>query len=862
MRVIGIVTGTALLIIGLIAGSVGAQEAEMLEQWAVSIVDFTSNGPGIGYSPHQLIGEPSGLCEYSEQHSWTPEAENGGTEWAEVVFSELVYPFGIEIYESLNPGVVTTVLVRDEGGEWTEVWSGTDTTRSCPGVLKIQFPSLPEPTRVVRVEMNTSLVPGPNFIDAVKLIGFSTGEGPLETVFTQVSKDKRGKPELFTSFTFVDYDHDGWPDMLGQGATDDYYILLHNEGNGTFRDRSALLSMVPIYSNSGGKFGDYDNDGDLDLFLTGGSIQRPLKRPDVLLRNDRGRFIDVTLEAAASLLDSQITATAIWWDYDRDSWLDLYLGHGHQKEVIVSSPNELWRNLGNGTFVAVTAEAGLDLNFESLGDELGQGTSAGMISGDFNDDGWPDLYVPVIGNTNRLFLNDGTGSFWDATTSVIGGEGIDITVDVGDFNNDSHLDIFQPAVWGHSQEGEWRSYMLMNLGEGDFLDVTDGVGLGRANGSLFPNLEDFDNDGDLDLLIGIPLLLFVNDGSGHFTERSFESGLSGVYSMADYDGDGSLDVWFDKFLFLNRGNDNHFLRIELVGTESNRDGLGTRVIARTGNLQQMREFSCGNGWNQDEMLVHFGLGEHPQVDELELRWLSGQVDLLTNIPADQTIRVIEGTGEWYPAEKTIWTIEPPASLEYGRQVDFVAVAKPALFEPLAKITRITGDLSSIGGPEAVPLENLGDGRYKLEANFIVSGTSDLRDVEIFIEQETSLGPYWINLSRNIDVTDDPNTAVMENYIFSLPSSFALDQNYPNPFNSTTVIRFTLPEPQLAELAIYNLAGQQVAKLMSGERQAGTYTVHWDGRDDNGRELASGVYLYRLLIDNGSHVETRKLVLVR
>ena len=222
--------------------------------------------------------------------------------------------------------------------------------------------------------------------------------------------------------------------------------------------------------------------------------------------------------------------------------------------------------------------------------------------------------------------------------------------------------------------------------------------------------------------------------------------------------------------------------------------------------------------------------------------------------------MIEGRGAWYPAPRTVWETPPPKSVVYGQRVSLAAICRPALFEPTARITGITGDLSSLGGPSEVPLADLGDGTYGLSADFVVSGTSDLRDVEVFIEQETSLGRQWINLSRNVEVKGYPSTAVLEDHTAALPQALALSQNYPNPFNSQTVICFALPASGEVELAIYDLAGQRVALLVSGMREAGTYAVNWDGRDDRGQELASGVYLYRLRV--GNKEETRKLALVR
>jgi flagellar hook assembly protein FlgD len=284
------------------------------------------------------------------------------------------------------------------------------------------------------------------------------------------------------------------------------------------------------------------------------------------------------------------------------------------------------------------------------------------------------------------------------------------------------------------------------------------------------------------------------------------------------------------------------------------------VYARTGAVRQTRELSGGDGYFEDELIVHFGLGEATQVDELEVRWPSGQVDVLTNVPADQEIRVIEGRGAWYPAPRSIWTVAPPKSVDYGQPVAIEAVCRHSLFEPTAQITSVTGDLSSLGGPSAVPLVDLGDGTYRLSAGFTVGGDGDLRDIEVFVEQQTSLGRHWINLSRNVEVVGQPGTAVTEAVGDGLPQTFTLSQNFPNPFNSSTVIRYSVPVAGAVDLAVYDLLGQRVAQLVGGRRDAGDYAVTWDGRDDRGRAVASGVYLYRL--EAGDKQVTRRLALVQ
>jgi len=566
--------------------------------------------------------------------------------------------------------------------------------------------------------------------------------------------------------------------------------------------------------------------------------------------------------------------------------------------------------------------------------------------------------------------------------------------------------------------------MLLNIGEGLFVDVSEGVGLSALGnrGIMGTNLADIDNDGDLDLIIGFyPHSLFLNNGDGTFVDQTDRSGIKkgGVtISVGDFNSDGFLDVLTGGGLFRNNGNNNHWLQMELVGRQSNRNGIGVRVISTSGDLVQMREILGGKGYDQDEMVVHFGLGQRTQIDRLEIRWPLGKVDVLHDIPVDQKIRVIEGRQNYHVVQPTAWESISPDTLVIGSTVDFTATVRPILFEAEAEITRVTADLSALGGA-VVSLTETGEGTFLLETLLTVKGYSGIRNVSIMVDQNTSLGPYWTRLSRSIPVfpredlpildeglgpgwqvdgtggveeldlrqtdrifqgnsastfrvkpekriwevsvrphvpvdmlgymalrfafhpgdavaegfvlfsvsingnkvdlvreslegmhvdldqrvwqvveiplaaigvkepirnilfsgnlegtfyLDDirlvaakppPSaTAVLEEHTATLPQSFTLDQNYPNPFNGSTVIRFALPEAQNIELSIYNLAGQQVATLVEGMRAAGAYTVNWNGKDDRGNELASGVYVYRLRASDEKQVETRKLLLLR
>ncbi|NKB66212.1 MAG: T9SS type A sorting domain-containing protein [Candidatus Latescibacteria bacterium] len=851
----------------LLAGAVQAQD-EVIEQWAHGVVGFSSAKTENGFGRFDIDGQPDGSCQLAldrpyTRFSWTPAHADSGDVWIEVRFAQPVLATGIEIYQTLNPGALTRVQVRSLEGELVEIWSGTDPNRTCPAVFSLPIEALDFPVVNVRLELNTALVPGYNQIDAVKLTGITTefkflfGLQPLSVI---------DGLENFVASSLGDLDNDGHMDLIGLPTLFKVDELLHNQGDGAFFDRSSVLPLPDsMFVNGGPLAADYDNDGDLDIFYPMSDVVTPTLLPSLLLRNDRGRFTDVSREAGFTEL--QMHVAAIWLDYNNDGFLDLYAGNWTFKPVPVDLQNILYRNNGDGTFADVTQEAGLDLDWHQPPSELVGGTVHGYVGADLDDNGWTDLYVAVPGSPDRLLLNE-QGRFRDAASPDLNILGQNFLVAAGDIDHDLDLDLYVPTsslavnVEQVDEVLPERSRFLLNLGNGRFVDFATGLGLesltltNAAGGRLF----DYDNDGDLDLFPGASVPFFENSGDGLFSKRPFQSGLIGISVVGDYDGDGFLDVLGDNSLYRNRGNENHYSRVDLVGTTSNRDGLGARVVARTDDNQQLGVLLGGNGWHQNEPVVHFGLGEHTVVDELEITWPSGQVDVLNAIPADQVIRVIEGQGEWHPAEKTVWTVAPPTSVDFGQTVDFVAVARPALFESGATVTSAVADLRGLGGPEAVPLTDQGDGTYRLEAHFTVGGDQPLREVSILFLQDTSLGEHWINLSRAVEVEGDPLTAVLETRDGTTPEDFGLAQNYPNPFNAGTVIPFSLPTTGPVELVVFNLAGQKVVTLAEGVRQAGSYRLQWDGRDESGRELASGLYLYRL--QAGHRVETRKLLLLR
>lgn len=498
----------------------------------------------------------------------------------------------------------------------------------------------------------------------------------------------------------ADYDNDGYLDIYavnGSGYTHHYgkkwwwgtepvNRLYRNHMDGTFVDVTEKAGVGDKGWGMGCAFGDYDNDGDPDLYVTNYGA-------NVLYKNNGdGTFSDVT--DAAGVGDKGWGMSTAWGDYDLDGDLDLYVANylifdktmrpGEPNSAFkVSTPflmdsklfdseaNVLYRNNGDGTFSDVTAAA-------RVGNSPGK--SLGVIFLDYNRDGFPDIYIANDNSRNVLYRNDGNGVF----TDVGGGLGVDsplngMGVDAGDYDNDGDLDIFST----HPQSDTNILYRNMSASpiSGEyafekFKDVTVDTGLGEEAGVGYfgwgTGFADFNNDGYLDIFvanghgmvdfdnpqstIGQSNQVFQNRGDGTFADVSKTAGkaLQRVNTtrgaaLGDYDNDGDVDLFLlnnndDAELIMNETRTgHHWLNVDLRGVKSNRDGIGATITVTTHNLRRTREARSGSGYlSQSDSRVHFGLGECKKADVLEVRWPSGRIQRFHDVEGDQFVVIREG----------------------------------------------------------------------------------------------------------------------------------------------------------------------------------------------------------------------------
>jgi hypothetical protein len=519
-----------------------------------------------------------------------------------------------------------------------------------------------------------------------------TRETGITFVHTDGSSGRRYIMETVTAgLALFDYDNDGDIDIyflngaLLKGAKSNVSpknALYRNDGNWKFTDVTEQARVGDTGYGLGVVVGDYDNDGDPDIYLNNYG-------PNVLYRNNGdGTFTDVTKQAGV-VNGFNTGAGACFLDMDKDGDLDLYvssyLDFSYDKHdtntasgfpiyvgpnFFSAVPDTLYRNNGDGTFTDMSKSSG-------IAERASYGM--GMVCGDYDNDGDTDIFVANDGDGNFLFENDGTGKFEDM--GLIAGVSYDIHGDeqgsmganFGDYDNDGRLDLY---VTSYQRQ---LATLYRNLGDGLFEEVTrlTGAGDGTVPNVTWGNsFEDFDNDGNRDIFIACGHLLdniesfddsttyfetnvlLMNTGGGKFINVSDKSGDGMKVKLSsrgagfdDLDNDGDVDVVIlnsrrePTILRNDSPSKGHWLQVCLRGVKTNRDGVGAHVKVTAGNLTLIDEVHSGRGYQSHYgSRLYFGLGSHKTVDIIEIHWIGGGIDVFENITADRLITLTEGTG--------------------------------------------------------------------------------------------------------------------------------------------------------------------------------------------------------------------------
>ncbi|HLJ45240.1 MAG TPA: CRTAC1 family protein [Bryobacteraceae bacterium] len=489
-----------------------------------------------------------------------------------------------------------------------------------------------------------------------------------------------------SGIALVDYDNDGLVDIFivsGKGGSNRLY---HNDGHDHFSDVTAETGLTSEGWGQGVCAGDYNNDGFIDLFVTYWGQNR-------LYRNIGGkRFEDVT--AAAHLTQDRVryNTGCAFLDYDNDGHLDLFVSNylrfdpektpkpgenpycWYRGIPVNCGPrglpfdrNILYRGNTDGTFTDISESS-------KIAEPVGH-YSLGVLTGDFNGDGLPDIYVACDQTPSLLYINQGNGTFeeeavlrgvaYDENGKAMSGMG----VAASDYDGDGLLDIFR------SNFSDERETLYRNRGKGEFDDVTTLVGLARNTRYVGwgCGFFDFDNDGWKDLLLvnghvfpevdtlnsnvryKNPIILYHNNGKGAFDDISTQSGAglqeqhaSRGAAFGDIDNDGSLEVVVNNqnerpsLLKQSVPSSNHWIELKLVGTRSNRAAIGARVQLTTGGRTLIDEVRSGGSYlSQNDLRLHFGLKNSKEVDRIEVQWPAGTRQTLSHVKADRQITIAE-----------------------------------------------------------------------------------------------------------------------------------------------------------------------------------------------------------------------------
>jgi ASPIC/UnbV protein/VCBS repeat protein len=445
-----------------------------------------------------------------------------------------------------------------------------------------------------------------------------------------------------------DYDNDGSIDLfvaqIGPGGSGSArHFLYHNNTNGTFsRITNGPVAEVPSFGR-GAAWGDYDNDGYLDLVLVNANETNYLFH-----NNGDGSFTAVT--SAAVVPDFANSQSVTWVDYDNDGYVDIF-------RAARDEPRRLYHNNHDGTFTRITQGDFLTI----------PGFFLGVAWGDYNNDGRLDLFLPTGLGPNYLYRNDGGGTFTRVGAGPLDGNFDSGAAAWGDYDNDGDLDLFVSCAAAPGTVSR-PNLFYRNDGNDTFTSLTslpanDPEYQGGASAGC--NWGDYDNDGWLDLFVpnravGQNDFLYHNNGNGTFTKitnGSLVNDAADSFAAAwgDYDHDGFLDLFVGNFagtnlLYHNNGNDNHWIKFRLIGTRSNRAAIGAKVRMRATingqSLWQMREVSGGDGLRgQNSLHVHFGLGNATNADLVRIEWPSGTLQELGNVASKQFLTVTEPGGE-------------------------------------------------------------------------------------------------------------------------------------------------------------------------------------------------------------------------
>ena len=676
-------------------------------------------------------------------------------------------------------------------------------------------------------------------LGAVRL--YESADGASFTDMTAIAIppeiETKGDPGL--GISCGDLNNDGFEDVVltmnGRNR------LLLNMGNGTFALKGSAAGIGGNTMSASNVVFDYDNDGLLDIYITNYmGVANQMWHCTGINVDGVPQYVDV---APALGLDYAPNGQSDWGlgatvaDFDNDGDMDLYVGNDYNGVDLVNlvlnpGDNIYYRNNGDGTFTDATDEAGLREH----------GWAMGVAHGDFDNDGWLDIFVANFFE-DALYRNNGDGTFTDVTMArgIITGDPSEWHYNGWgtaflDYDNDGDLDIhvangFIPNDQGQVEDEPDQLFENRGPDQGfSFIEVSAASGVGANIGdSRGASYGDMNRDGFMDILVinndyladgtdpkTFPArCLFVNQGNGTFTDEAYSHGFRNDYA----DGPSSSP----------RGDftGNGWLQVHVRGTRSNRSAIGARVEVTAGGVTHVRQLGGGSYCSTDSPFLHFGLGASQVAEEVTVRYPAGGVVTLHNVAANQIMTLVEPD------------VTPVRLLSFGlaSAADGVRVRWSWSDDHEVSSFRVTRRQA---GETAVVADRIGP---------------DAADLEV-IDTEAPTGTLVYELYAVL--RDGTVERLAADTVYHLPSRTpVLGQNFPNPFSGATRIPVYAPASGTATVDILSVDGRAVRTLVAPVA-AGNQDLDWDGRDDGGARVAPGVYFYRL---RGAGAETaRKLIL--
>jgi hypothetical protein len=654
---------------------------------------------GVFLDAGAIIGVPT----TTESQSFTVRVEDANGSSATALLSLTVAPPPLAITTLLLPdgevGVAYDAPLSATGGVAPYTW--TVNTGILPEGLVLNasgsITGIPTMTGMATLTMMV--------IDT--LGSFSTSDltltinlpAPVEVTYTDLSAAGGfgGVTSCSLSAAWSDYDNDGDMDVITighiQSASGSLNQLYRNNGNLTFSDVIASSGVLKAFSEDphGAGWGDFDRDGDADLFIAHGVWLDQSAQNHEFYRNDGGGvFSDIAVSAGVTIPNNRSMTGVSWVDYNNDGSSDLFVSGLTAYKLF---GNLLYQNDGSGIFTDQAVAAGVAQQSMETYSAAWQ---------DYDSDGRMDIFLCTDG---VLFKNNGDGSFSDVTAAA----GVTPLGDCsaaawGDYDNDQDADLFV------SSGAAVANALYRNNGDGSFTDVGPTAGVADTIATEGAMWGDYDNDADLDLLV-VSLQnktdvdrLYKNNGDGTFTDVGGVAGVAVQVAgngadgmMVDTDNDGFLDMFITngrggtgtcqagpyQFFHNNGENGYHWFKVKLIGSSSNADGIGAKVWLTTAGGTQYHEHSGPqHSLSQDQASLHFGLGVHATTDHVEVHWPSGQVDHLVNLDADQEVVLTEGVSSVPLSILTSTLPNGKVGTSYNVVVEAIGGVVPYLFQPV------------------------------------------------------------------------------------------------------------------------------------------------------------------------------------